>query len=296
MVRDRLAALGRAGSRFPSHVLPQPAADRGGQSERVRAAAAPLRARRDRRPGGRPPASRSACRARGLRPCGSARGIYRRPDRRLVADTRRRGLSHADRRARVRAGSRVRAVAADPAPGRGGLQPQGPGEGAGELLLQPSASHGERHDGAKRQARARRRLGVARSRVVERVPGARGRRVGLDGPQSRRRRCAHGVPDSGQDGGCLLGGRRLARRRRAHARLRAGRRAVRAAAPLAIAADRSRVPGGDADCGRGSASSSSSRCWTTRSSIHARAPALSTGRARSPRPKAAGASGAATWN
>ena len=205
VVRHRLAALGRARPRLPGHVLPQPAAHRRRQSERVRAAAAPLRARRDRGPGRRTTAARPARRAGGLRPRRGRRGNDRRSHRRLVDGARRRRVSNADRRARVRVRARVRAVAADPAAGRSGVQPQGPGGGPGELLLQPSASGGARHGGARRAARARRRLGLARSRVVERVSGARGGGLGLGRAQPRRRRRTDGVSHPRQSGRRLLG-------------------------------------------------------------------------------------------
>ena len=121
------------------------------------------------------------------------------------------------------------------------------------------------------------------------APEARG--LGLDRPQSRRRRRADGVSDARPAGRRLLGRRRAARRRRARARLRAGRSALRTRAPLALAAHRRRVPGGDAAARRGARARTRAAAWTTRNSTRARAPAPSTGKARCARARQASAVG-----
>src|SRR5438445_2412720 len=79
--------------------------------------------------------------------------------------------------------------------------------------------------------------------MVERAPGARGRRLGLDRDQSLRRRRAHGVSRARKGRRQLLGGRRRAGRRRPRAHPEAGRSPVRAAQALALAAHRRGVSG-----------------------------------------------------
>src|SRR5918992_264845 len=76
------------------------------------------------------------------------------------------------------------------------LQPQGAPAARGELLLQPAASQCPRQ--AERQGRRRHRM--ARSRVVERLHGARSGGLGLVRHQSLRRRFGHGFPDASQRG------------------------------------------------------------------------------------------------
>src|SRR5438445_560143 len=79
--------------------------------------------------------------------------------------------------------------------------------------------------------------------MVERAPGARGRRLGLDRDQSLRRRRAHGVSRARKGRRQLLGGRRRAGRRQPRAHPEAGRSPVRAAQALALAAHRRGVSG-----------------------------------------------------
>ena len=76
--------------------------------------------------------------------------------------------------------------------GRRRLQPQGPPAARGELLLQPPAPQRRRQ--AERQGRRRR--GLARPRMVERLPGAGGLGLGLVRHQPAERRLADGVPDA----------------------------------------------------------------------------------------------------
>ena len=139
--------------------------------------------------------------------------------------------------------------------------------------------------GTRRRSPARRcrghRHGVARSRVVERGDGAGGGRLGLGRHQSRRRRRADGVPRCATAPAARCGpAARMRGGRRAHAHLRPGRGPLRAAAALALAAHAGRVSRGDDASAPAAPSTRWRRCSTIRSSIRARAPAPSTGKAR----------------
>ena len=187
VVRDRLGrGRRRARVRHPGHVLSQPAADRGRQSERVRPAPASLCARGARHSSREPASPRPARGARRIRPRERERGHDPRRHRRLVALPRRRRLSGARRCPLVHARSRLRGDAADAAQWRRRLFPEGAACVAVELLLQPSAARGHRNAHDRWQRRSGNGTRVARSRMVERGDGTRSRRMGLDRHRLRR--------------------------------------------------------------------------------------------------------------
>ena len=256
VVRHRLAAR-RGGPRLrrAGDVLPHAAGVAEGEREPLRAGAAPVRARRDRRSARGPPAPRPARGARGLRPrarrrrtpptsrsatgrCGS-RGRRATP-RSVVA----RDFAFDARRSRRRGRSLLQ--------GERGVSRKGPRDAQASFYYsrpQLRDVSGTLTIGGRCAGRDRHR--VARSRMVERVSRARGARMGLDRPQFRRRQRADGVRHPRQGRHRLLGGRHVfATRPATCASLAPRRRALHAAAALALAAHQRRVSGRDAGRGR----------------------------------------------
>ena len=183
-------AIGPA--RVPDHLLPRAAGGDQRQPEPIQSAADPVRARRAQRSEARPAAARPARGARRLLARARRARPHRRVDRRLAPGARRPPLRGQDRR-RASSSSTFALFATPARPaGRSGLQPQGPPAGGGELLLQPPAAQRRRQ--AERPGR--RGHGVARPRMVERLPGAGGRGLGLVRHQLARRRLADGFPDA----------------------------------------------------------------------------------------------------
>ncbi len=231
--------------RHPGHFLPQPPARGGIESERVCAAPAAVRARRHRRSALRKAPPRSARGARGLSgsparrrtppPYGSTTGRSSSIGERYVATIAARDFEF-DLALRARA-DRSCCRASE------GFSRKGQSiENASYYYSQPqlAVSGSVAIDGS---ARERHRHCMARSRVVERSAGGRRERLGLDRHQLRRRRRADGLPHARSFGRAALGGRHISRTRWNAAILRARRDPVRAAAALALAAHRCRIPG-----------------------------------------------------
>ena len=215
----------------------------------------------------------SAPRARASASPRRAEDDDRRVDRRLVAA--RAGDGYAARIAAREFALDLRFAPTQPLllQGDGGYSRKGPRAAAGELLLQPAAARG---DAARSRVDGRRRAVTRHARgsiTSGRARSWRADAVGWDW-----------IGINLDDGGALMAFRcatATARRSGPAATLRdaggqtrdvrAGRRALHAAAPLALAAHRQVDTRSAMALGVGGARASrSSRCWTTRSSTRAR--------------------------
>ena len=215
------------------------------ESERVRAAPAPVRARGARRSAARPAAHDQRAARAGFGLAGAEEGRTRVwiDDWSLRRKATR--TARASRRATSRSTLTFTRDAAAAAAGRAGLQRKGRGRRrrATTTAVPQLDVRGTRR--ARRRAGRGHRHGVARSRMVEHGTWRR-RPSGWDwiGHQPRRRRRADGVSHARQGRRNAVGGGTLATRwPRAH--VRAGRSPLRAAAVVALAAHRHRVSGRD---------------------------------------------------
>ncbi len=221
VVRDGLARRWRGQRvRRAGHVLPAPTACRRGQSERLCAAATPLRACRARRSPAKPAPPRPARGARRLRARRSKRGHDAHRHRRLVAVACRRCVSSENCRARLCARPCVRVGAGGAGERRRRLLAQRSVAATVEFLLQPAAVGGDGIDLDRGQGRRGQRARMARSRMVERRDGAGCCGLGLGGHQFRRRRRADGISHARPRGRHALGRRHATRCGRHCARFR----------------------------------------------------------------------------
>ena len=293
VVRDRLAAGRHArdhragtGLRLPGDLLPHPRGRRRRASESLCRDAADLRPRRVDRPARRAAASRPAHRAAWIRHRRRGRGRHPRDAARLAVHApgpgRREPLPRParERRRRLRVRPRPRRDATGAAARRGRLLAQGSAPGAGQPLLQPAATRGDRHADPRRRATARAGPRLARPRV-ERVAARRRRgRLGLDRHEPVRRQRPHRLRAAPRRRQRAVG-RRQRPRTRAVPRVRSrqtrctftpGRRWPEPASRTSYPVEWQRRQ-------RRLAATPCAHCWTIRNWTAARAPVRSTGKA-----------------